>query len=467
MKINDLVNENREKPIGLLSGYLFFILILIPFKALLPETSTITYLIIIAGIEVIWTFAWLIIRTTYPKNKKNKIGIVISINSEDDKQKIRIKNDFLRRLKKQASQNDIDAIINFIYIGSTKTQRVNSILYNYVQNGRYRSSNPESIKSIKAFDKLKNKIKGHFYIWGDIKQRMDGENKYFLELEGLVLHSPLNDPIKTKLSSEFRIVWARSINFLEKIEFKGFLISADFIFIGIDYILGLAAYFTGDIILSEKLHSRLELNIPNEIAEFPNIRHIKKSLSELIPIELNLCAVIETNKGNYPAAEEYLKKSFQRNPENNYSALIAYSVIQFVSKKDPIGSLNTIRKAKKCPNTDGTWRYNEAFLLMYTFQFPEALALYKDIAATNYPNEERVLAEVLEFNKSMITQNPEFYQSYYILGCLYYKKTGNIPEAYNYFDQFLTKCTDPRFQVLIDLANKYIKQLSQRMELKL
>jgi hypothetical protein len=97
--------------------------------------------------------------------------------------------------------------------------------------------------------------------------------------------------------------------------------------------------------------------------------------------------------------------------------------------------------------------------------FSEALSIYKDISKTNFTNEERVLAEVFEFNRSMIAQSPNFFQSYFILGYLYYKKIGNCPEAYNFFDQFTTKCKDPKFKILLDTANKYLNQLSQRMKL--
>jgi hypothetical protein len=467
MKLNDFINEHLEKPIGLFSGYIFFIAVLVSFKTIFPVTSQTLTWIILGSVLIVWSFIWYLIRITLPRNKKNRLGIILSISTETDKQKIRLKNDFLKRLKDQANKNGIDILINFIQIGSTKTLRVNKILTDYLLQSRYKNSLTEDAKkSIKTFNSLKNRIRGHFYIWGDIKERLDIEKKYFLELDGLVLHTPLNDPIKTRLGTELAMVWARSINFQEKIEFKGFLLSADVTFIAVEYILGLAAFFSGNVELAENLHTRLESSIPKEIEQLPNIKHIKKSLCDLIPIEFNIASVIQLNKGNAEQAEEYLRKSFQRQPENNYSALITQSIIQFQIKGDPNTALSTVRKAKKCSGNDGTWRYNEAFLLMYLGKFDDALVIYKDITRINFLNEDRVLGEILNFNKNMIAQNSQFYQSYFILGYLFYKKVGNFPEAFNYFDQFVTNCKGSKFKILIEIAVKCLDILKLRMELK-
>ena len=177
----------------------------------------------------------------------------------------------------------------------------------------------------------------------------------------------------------------------------------------------------------KRLHSKLETEIKNIKSKPPHIQHIEKSLSTLIPYEYNLLSIIFLNRGNSKLSEDYVQKSFRRIPDN-YSGLITMSLIQFKIKNDPKQALISVRKAKKAAGIDGTWRYNEAFLLMYLERFDEALALYKDIERIEFPGEDRVLSEVLDFNKSIITGSPRFYQSYFILGFLYLKKKGNYPK---------------------------------------
>jgi tetratricopeptide (TPR) repeat protein len=470
MKLLDLIEsvfERREKPIGLIYGYIFLVTsVFVTLKILFPDVKAPINWIIYISLLTTWTIAWIFMRNTYPKNKKGKVGIIISIVTETDKQKIRLKDDFLKRLKDKASNNGFDYMIEFIPISPIKTERVNRVLSNFSYVLKNKNiSNDTTVKSTAEFNNLNKKIKGHFFIWGNIKERQDNENKYILDLDGLVLHSPLNDPIQAKLAQEFTTVWARSINFLEKFELRGFSISADLIFIAVEYITGLAALFSGDVALAEGLHSKLETEIKNIRNKPPHIQYIEKSLSTLIPYEYNLLSIISLNRGNSKLSEEYVQRSFRRIPDN-YSGLITMSLIQFKIKNDPKQALISVRKAKKAAGIDGTWRYNEAFLLMYLERFEEALALFKDIERIDFPGEDRVLSEVLDFNKSMITSSPKFYQSYFILGFLYLKKKGNYPEAFNYFDPLIGICKDQKFDIIIKTSGIYLDEIKSIMKLK-
>jgi hypothetical protein len=122
-------------------------------------------------------------------------------------------------------------------------------------------------------------------------------------------------------------------------------LSADIIFIAVDYVIGLAALFSGDVELAVTLHTRLENTIKSKGDNLPNIKHIQKNLFSLIPVEYNLSAQVQLNKGNPKKSEEYLSKSFQR-IQDNYSAYITLSIIQFSVHHDPKSALETVRKAK-------------------------------------------------------------------------------------------------------------------------
>ena len=258
MKLLDLIEygfERREKPIGLIYGYIFLVTsVFVTLKILFPDVKAPINWTIYLSLLTTWTMAWIFMRNTYPKNTKGKVGIIISIVTETDKQKIRLRDDFLKRLKDKASSNGFDYLIEFIPIGPTKTERVNRVLSNFSLFLKNKNiSNSTTVNSKTEFNNLNKKIKGHFFIWGNIKERRDNENMYILDLDGIVLHSPLNDPIQAKLAQEFTTVWARSINFLEKFEFRGFSFSADLIFIAVEYITGLAALFSGDVQMAEKI----------------------------------------------------------------------------------------------------------------------------------------------------------------------------------------------------------------------
>jgi hypothetical protein len=129
MKQIDYINDNLEKPIGLIAGYAFlFTTVFVALKTLFPDTSKILDLIIYVVILTAWTIFWMIIRNRYPRNKKGYIGIIISITTENDKQKLRLRNDFIKRLDQQIKSNNIDILINLIYIPDNKTSKINKVL---------------------------------------------------------------------------------------------------------------------------------------------------------------------------------------------------------------------------------------------------------------------------------------------------------------------------------------------------
>ena len=88
------------------------------------------------------------------------------------------------------------------------------------------------------------------------------------------------------------------------------------------------------------------------------------------------------------------------------------------------------------------------------------------IAETTYTNEKFPLNEVLSFNQNIIKNNPDYYQAYFTLGYLYYKKLFNYPEALYYFEKYIEKCKISRFNYLTKRVKSYIVELNARMELK-
>jgi len=200
-----------------------------------------------------WFDFWFYKKNILPKNSKHKIGLVICINAENDKQKIRIKNDFTGRLYKLILENNLGKIVNIILLNSYQAERVSKVLAQYVENRHGK-------EELKNWTSIQKSMRSHFFIYGNIKERQDIGNKYYLDLEALVVHAPVNVPVKKQIKKEFLSVWYKQISFQEKIEFKGFEFTADSIFVAVEYIVGIAALVSGDIELALKLHNKLNNN---------------------------------------------------------------------------------------------------------------------------------------------------------------------------------------------------------------
>ena len=330
-----------------------------------------------------------------------------------------------------------------------------------------KSLTPEEMQSyeeLKNWNSTQKSMRSHFFIYGNIKERQDMENKYFIDLEALVVHAPVNVPVKKQIKKEFLSVWYKQISFQEKIEFRGFEFAADSIFVAVEYIVGIAALVSGDIELALKLHNNLNNN--PYFQKFtplpPNLKHVKEELKNLLTEENYLLARYYYKQNNLEKCYNCLNQSFLI--QQSYGALLLRSIIEFCNENNPEKALNTIYESKKLAKNDGTWRYSEGFLLMYLEKYDKAVKVYKKIIENSYPGEESTLKEVYEFNDNILKNNPEKVQLFFVLGYLKYKKDSNYPEAYDYFEEFLSKANN-KYDFLIEKAISYKAELEQKMKI--
>jgi len=463
-KIFEYIEEKFDKPLTLVFGYMLIIFSIVPLDSLFENVCSVAWIryLIYLPIFITWTIYWVVKRKWIPRNVKNMVGLVLCIQTENDKQKKRLKNDLVQRINELIGKQNLTKIINIIFLNEKQSEIVNSAIQepNNIRGKIFNSSG-----KLTKFGKVQKRINGNFYVLGSIKERKDVENKYFLNLDGLVVHDRLEVNSQTSLKNEFQNIWARSIEFQEKVEFKGFLLSADLIFIAVQYIVGLAALYSGKAFIAVNLHKKVEQTLSRIKNPPPNLTNVLRKLQELIPQEYFVIAYAYNQLSKIEDAEKYLKLLFKREP-NNYNGLLLKSIIEFSHYNQPEKSLETNNHAKKYSNNDGTWMYNQGFLLLFLTKFEEALKKYKRIAESTFVNEEVILNEVISFNKNMITNSPDYAQSYFILGFLYYKKRNNIPLAYQYFENYKRRAKDPKFNYLTKRVDSYLNELNQWMKLK-
>lgn len=404
-----------------------------------------------------WFIFWFYKKKVLPKNGKSKIGLVICINAENDKQKIRIKNDFAGRLDKLILGNNLGKIVNIILLNSYQAKRVSKVLDQYAKN-------KQGKEEFKNWNSIQKSMRGHFFVYGNIKERQDMGNKYFLDLEALVAHAPVSVLTEKQIKKEFLSVWYKQISFLENIEFKGFEFTADSIFVAVEYIVGIAAFVSGNIELALKLHNKLNNNpyFQRFAPLLPNLKHVKEELKNWLAEENCLKAFYYYQQDNLPECKTYLSQSLSI--KQNYEALLLSAIVEFYYENNPEKALNTIYESKKLAKNNGVWRYSEGFLLMYLEKYDKAVKIYKKIIENSYPNEELTLKEVYIFNEKILENNPEKIQLYFILGYLKYKKDSNYPEAYDYFEKFLSKANN-KYDFLIEKAKSYKAELEQKMKI--
>ena len=458
---------------GLGAGILLIILcIIVPIDSLIEKgipnfwIRCLIYLVAILTWMIIWSYR----RNYLPQNSKNKIGLLISINAENDKQKARIKNDLVEGINKRLKQHNLYNTVNIITLQDFKAERVANILENErvkkneIFQGPSLPKNDEIKKKFekskehRRFVKLHKKLKCHFYIWGTIKERKDKENKYYLSLEALVLHKPLNIQSSKIMKNELNFVFPKEISILERKEFEGFVIASNLIYIAALYIIGVAAVLSGDLITASKLHSNLqnELNKSHPIP--PLLRqHMSENLKKfLLPELLQQARLYYYEKKDFAITKKLLSKA-ESIDNRNYDLLIFISLYSFKIEKDITKSLEYLKKASKVSGIDYTWLYDRAFLYMYIGNYKKGLEDYKKLSKITFTNEPLIVDQCIEFDENLIETEPSKYQLLFVLGYLYYYKKNDLKKALFYFKSFKEEtCDNPDYHELCTRANTYI-----------
>lgn len=389
---------------------------------------------------LLWVFYWEHHRSCSRKTKKGMVGFVISIHTENIHEEQLLKADFISRLSDLITAEGLSNLIDV------------NVLKNHISE---KTKNPEIIR------KINKKIRGHFYLYGKVKRRFNPENTYFLELNGMVFHIPIDRHNQELLKHDIDTVLPKRVQFLETFEFQGFQFMADTIYLAAKYITGIAAYLSRDAVLAQKLHSNLEMELNKLGKLLPNLEEIKRRIPFLLSSELLSMAQAKANNLDYVGAKEKLREAFSKDP-SNYPAMLLQSQIDFLADNDPRKALARSENTIKLRGGDSTVFYNMAFLCFWLGEYSRALGFCDRIVRESGSRDMDVVREVEEFNINLKERGLLKVQLYFWLGFLNYKKKSNLPEAFKYLEEFTKKST-PEMDVLVQRANSYLAEIQREI----
>ncbi|MCR4283891.1 MAG: hypothetical protein NUV64_01040 [Parcubacteria group bacterium] len=369
----------------------------------------------ILALEIILVTYWLIYTFWIPKHNQKCTGLVICIYADSNDAEQNLKRDFVDSIKKQFTNSEIGGVFKIHTIKNHLAPRFNNF---------------ESIY------KLHKKVRGHIYIFGEVKKRKNGDEQYFLSLDGLVLHRPVPMQVSKELGKDFLATLPKGINFKDEFAFTGFQISADIVTKAVEYISGIAASISGNPFLATRLHNDLKNRIASSTNRLPGDQVILSKIDNLLSNEYAIISAFYLSKNDQAKTYENLKLSLELNPKC-YQSLIVESITSFSWENDPKKSLSVL---KKCHDVaDPTWRYNEAFVHFWLAQYPSAWKQCEKIRKLNYSNEPDISRQVTEFNENLLRTMTDKPVLYFWLGFNYYFKQKNLPLALKSFETFIQK----------------------------
>jgi tetratricopeptide (TPR) repeat protein len=376
------------------------------------------------SIQAIFIGAWLYKRYVFPRVPKGKVGLIIAVTTESEKSRTRLRVDLVGKLKETIGETSLQNLVQIILLNNHQSKRLSKILIAQRQNlvANREHGEPLDKKIGAAWTRAEKRIRGRGFIFGQITERLAGENTiYILESHAFVTMPPVAEDLQRLIDKDFGQIWTHRIHIEEKAEFIGFPLSGDLMFIPVAYIMGIVALMSRDIFTALKFHNTL-MGRTEPLQYLPEIAEVRKKLITTLSEENVLAARYYQTKQDIERLREHLTKALELDP-NCHMALVFKSIVDFSIDSNPLQALNTIRRAQKNAGMDGTWRYNEAFLLMHLGQFDNALVLYRAISRYHYENEEITLAEVYKFNEEHLQQHAENFYSHFIIGYLQFKKS--------------------------------------------
>jgi len=441
------IESNLHKLISLIYGFLFGILFFSIIDNFVEKIIlNVQFRFLVYGLTLLlWAVYWVYYRYKLPKNKRKKVGIVIAIHAETNFEEIRLKADFITKFKENINKEKFSEVINLI------------VLKNHFS---------ENLNDIKDVLKLHKKIRGHFYVYGRIKRRTDEDRKYFLRLEGLVAHRPIDIKTRNLLRREFISILPKQISFFETFEFTGFEFTADIVYLAARYITGIAAYISGDPKLAHEFHSNLKEEFNKFLPLPPNLQAIKNKIPLLLSDEELIITRYHYLKKNYNEMGKWLKQSLASN-QNNYGGWLLKAIVDFLPElnNNPQEALKSIERARRYVRGTHEWRYSRAFLYFWLGRYTEALRDCKNLSQKSYIGEDITISEVENFNLQLFKRDIGKVQLYFWLGYINYIKKRNLPMAHEYFSKFEEKADDT-MELLKQRSSTYLTQIKSEMKLR-
>ncbi len=432
---------------GLIMGFLLILAVVVPLHQIINDRSISLY--VLSSISFVWIIIWLA-KNKIGKTKKNKLGIIICVYSNDPQTDEKVREDFVSSLEKSLTKNNIGNFSDIKVIPYHIALRYNS---------------PDKSQ------KLLYKTRAEFIIHGIVRKR---DKKHVMDLTANVLHTPLNDESSKRFQYDISAAWAHrySINSEEHI-IEGFEKSSEITSICSKYIIALAAFasynFNNAEVLFIKVREEIDyIKLPDANSKII-IRTIKqntkKRLNQIYILQMQLYLELwsETHDThNISIMNEISNKLFGAY-ERNGQVLTYKAIIEVILTNKFNKALNFLYKIKK-KHRDSVWHLNVGFLNASLGKEKDSINLYQkaiDINKTSpLPLQLEKIAEFENFICWYMKENDSPPFLFYLLGILNEYFKGDEVQAINDYNDFLKNNTKGDLNQLVKIVTNKLKDLS-------
>ncbi len=399
-----------------------------------PEDFRAIFIIVNEGIK----------RISVPKNKKDKVGIVIAIKTENEKEKVRLENDLMSGVRGYLKLSDFSDSFYVIKYSENLCQKISDI---------------ET-----AADYLR-RSRAHLIVFGSLAERnFNGVNNYVFKLRGVVRHLPIpaNHPAKKKLEEDFTKSLPGRFHFPEDKETFGFELTKGLIGYAIKLIIGSAALVSGDSIISCKLIKEVYHELSSQDESNPLVAELLKISRRRLIQALNLrigqyhdLYALKRDNQIILDTEPFLKDLLDLGADD---PTFIYGKAVLMYKQGSITpAIDFLKSMSYSCGNDPLYYYNLGFLLAYKGEIDSALEAYKKAFHGTLPIG--TLNDIDIFLSEEIESRPDLIQLRFFRGLINYKGKADYILAKEDFIRFLELDVNKTNPKLIELSNKLLSKI--------
>ena len=398
--------------------------------------------ITVDDIKGLWSVGVEILKRLHvPKNKRNRIGIIIAIRTESSDEETKLVSDFSKELQFSLQSNKIQNRFHVI----TYPERLS-----------------EQVIDLHTAKLYVKRSRAHFIVYGSLVQRkIKDDDCHVFRLRGLVRHKPIPEFIQKRFQKEFTDVFPGKIVFTEGDEILGFELTENWVRYVTKYIIGIAALLSDSPIQAHELFSILKQEINNigPDCNVPVIAEIKKRipyrLIETLVYQMRVYYYnyTRTRDSKYIISTKPLIDELLKIDENLYPARLMCAIYFFFKNDIQMA----IKQLSSIEEKDVTWRYSLGFLLAFKDDIDGALEQYQK--TFNKVAEENVINDTELFISDILEKYPQKIQLRFFRGLINLKAKSDYKLALDDFKYFLDNDKSENYPKLVKLANKYIQNI--------
>lgn len=400
---------------------------------------------------------WYSNRTIYPKGSIDKQNFIIAITTEDKKQKTRITKDLTNEIKKQLNQCGLSHSYDVVVLHNHLADSIQMKIARWLESMQAGMVESEDVL---RFRKIVNRLNARFFVYGNLIQRNAGKSTYCLNIEALILHGSASVGKTQELKDEFAKLWKKEITFLEEDELNGFKSNANHIFFTATYMIGLATF------VDNRYDKGIEIweNLERYVQDSEELQAFESKILRLKAASYFMQSRLLHYQGKIEESVR-LRECYLELFPHEYDHHITES-IRLMSRGNADLALEHIEQAKKYAGTDGTWKYNKFYTLIYANRCEEALETLDEILSQEFKNELETISQVLSYNKNCLNEDKHHIQSYFIIGVFIYKKFQNPISAYENLESFIEEGSRiSEYTPLVERAKSLLSEID--LELKI